>query len=63
MTLPKELVKHTEQDHPDYQALTKATEKMSEIANYVNDKKREAGNSFTLSSSESEFFFFFFQKT
>ena len=37
-------MKHTWQEHPDYESLVKASNKISEIADYLNTKKKEAEN-------------------
>jgi len=42
--LLQDLVKHTWLDHPDYEPLKKAAEKMKDIAAYLNEKKREGEN-------------------
>eukprot|EP01104_Vermistella_antarctica_P015309 TRINITY_DN498_c0_g1_i2.p1 TRINITY_DN498_c0_g1~~TRINITY_DN498_c0_g1_i2.p1 ORF type:complete len:1180 (-),score=399.95 TRINITY_DN498_c0_g1_i2:156-3695(-) len=42
--LLRELVKHTEVDHPDHAKVQQAAVKMSEVAAYVNQKKAEAEN-------------------
>jgi len=42
--LLQELVNHTRTDHPDYQNLKSALDKMQDVADYVNDKKRMAEN-------------------
>jgi len=42
--LLNELIKHTWQDHRDYEKLVQAGEKMREVAVYVNEKKREFEN-------------------
>jgi hypothetical protein len=40
--LLSELKKHTPSDHPDYPKITEAWTSMQEVANYVNEKKRES---------------------
>jgi hypothetical protein len=42
--LLQDLFKHTPEGHPDYEDLKKALEKMQTVADYVNEKKREAEN-------------------
>jgi len=42
--LLQELFKHTSKDHPDYANLAAATQKVQAVAEYMNDKKREAEN-------------------
>ncbi|KAF2078632.1 hypothetical protein CYY_000003 [Polysphondylium violaceum] len=42
--LLQDLVKHTWIDHPDYEPLKKAADKMKDIAAYLNEKKREGEN-------------------
>lgn len=37
-----DLIKHTWSDHQDYSNLKNALEKMEEVANFINEKKREA---------------------
>jgi len=39
-----DLLKHTWKDHQDYSELTKACAAISEVAMYVNERKREADN-------------------
>lgn len=39
--LLQDLVKHTWNDHRDYNNLKQALQKMDEVANYLNQKKRE----------------------
>jgi RhoGEF domain len=38
------LLKYTREDHPDHQALSEAVTKVKDVANYVNEKKKEAEN-------------------
>lgn len=38
------ILKHTSTDHPDYENLQKATSKMAEVADYLNEKIRERQN-------------------
>ena len=40
--LLRELLKHTWKDHPDFDALDGAVEKLANIAMYLNERKREA---------------------
>lgn len=42
--LIKEIVKYTWPNHPDYEDLLAAMDKIKEIAHYVNEKAREAEN-------------------
>ncbi|KAJ5076869.1 faciogenital dysplasia protein [Anaeramoeba ignava] len=42
--LVKELIKNTSKEHPDYQNLIQAQDKIEEVASYLNEKKREAEN-------------------
>jgi len=42
--LLRELIKNTEEDHPDLNNLTKANTSVVNLANYVNEKLREAMN-------------------
>ncbi|EFA77564.1 pleckstrin domain-containing protein [Heterostelium album PN500] len=42
--LLQDLVKFTSDDHPDYDNLSVALKKMKDVAEYVNEKKREAEN-------------------
>lgn len=42
--LLKDLLKHTDEDHPDHLNLERAFEGISEITAFVNEKKREAEN-------------------
>lgn len=42
--LLKDLLKHTDENHPDYFELSKAFEGISELTAFVNEKKREAEN-------------------
>jgi hypothetical protein len=42
--LLQDLVKHTSKDHPDYANLASAAQKVQAVAEYMNDKKREAEN-------------------
>lgn len=42
--LLEDLLKHTKPEHADYAALQQARDKMKEVADYVNDKKKEAEN-------------------
>eukprot|EP01125_Pyxidicula_operculata_P007443 TRINITY_DN2533_c0_g1_i1.p1 TRINITY_DN2533_c0_g1~~TRINITY_DN2533_c0_g1_i1.p1 ORF type:complete len:1306 (-),score=461.85 TRINITY_DN2533_c0_g1_i1:247-4164(-) len=42
--LLRDLLKNTEEHETDFALLSKAVEKMSSVADYVNDKKREAEN-------------------
>ncbi|KYQ90529.1 pleckstrin (PH) domain-containing protein [Tieghemostelium lacteum] len=42
--LLQDLMKHTQETHTDYNDLTLALKKMKEVAEYVNEKKREAEN-------------------
>lgn len=39
-----DLVKHTWPDHKDYATLKQALGSMEEVANYINERKREAEN-------------------
>lgn len=36
-----DLVRHTPQDHPDWSDLVKATEKITKVAEYLNEQKRK----------------------
>lgn len=38
LVIPKDLVKHTPKDHLDYHDLSKALDKISEIADWVNNR-------------------------
>lgn len=40
--LLKDLVKHTWKDHPDYEKLASALEKIAGVAEYLNEQKRDA---------------------
>src|SRR3990167_2750123 len=42
--LLKDLLRHTTEDHPDFKPLSSAYEGILSIANFVNEKKREAEN-------------------
>jgi hypothetical protein len=42
--LLEDLVKHTWNEHPDYEALVKARTQVAEVGKYLNEKKREAEN-------------------
>jgi len=42
--LLQDLVRHTSSDHPDYANLAAAAQKVQAIAEYMNEKKREAEN-------------------
>jgi len=42
--LLQDLVQHTSTDHPDYANLDLATQKVQAVAEYMNEKKREAEN-------------------
>eukprot|EP01129_Flabellula_baltica_P015835 TRINITY_DN8201_c0_g1_i1.p1 TRINITY_DN8201_c0_g1~~TRINITY_DN8201_c0_g1_i1.p1 ORF type:complete len:779 (-),score=145.45 TRINITY_DN8201_c0_g1_i1:1-2337(-) len=42
--LLQELLRNTPTDHPDYPHLTKAIDSIIEVANYVNEKKKQAEN-------------------
>jgi hypothetical protein len=42
--LLQDLVRHTSSDHPDYANLASAAQKVQAVAEYMNDKKREAEN-------------------
>jgi len=44
LMLLEKLLEETPESHPDHVAIKAATEKMSNVANYVNEKKREAEN-------------------
>ena len=36
-----DLLRHTNEDHPDYQNLIKAQSKLSDVGKYVNEKQHE----------------------
>jgi hypothetical protein len=40
----QDLLRHTEETHPDYQDLTLALSKIEEVVAYVNERKRLAEN-------------------
>jgi hypothetical protein len=42
--LLKDLLKHTDEDHPDYENLRKAQVKIEAVVEYVNERKRLAEN-------------------
>eukprot|EP00012_Vannella_robusta_P005789 CAMPEP_0206209004 /NCGR_PEP_ID=MMETSP0166-20121206/16632_1 /ASSEMBLY_ACC=CAM_ASM_000260 /TAXON_ID=95228 /ORGANISM="Vannella robusta, Strain DIVA3 518/3/11/1/6" /LENGTH=95 /DNA_ID=CAMNT_0053630281 /DNA_START=442 /DNA_END=726 /DNA_ORIENTATION=+ len=42
--LLKDLFKHTWEDHPDYANLKQAAEKMGEVIEFLDQKKRESEN-------------------
>jgi RhoGEF domain len=42
--LLQDLVKHTPPKHADHANLAKALKKMKDVADYVNERKREAEN-------------------
>lgn len=42
--LLQDLCKHTHAGHPDYEKLNQALKKMKDVADYVNERKREAEN-------------------
>jgi len=43
-TCDADLHKHTDEEHADFENLSKALQKMKEVADYVNERKREAEN-------------------
>lgn len=46
--LLKELLKHTPDDHPDYEYLSKSCQSIEEIVKKINERKREKDNSFKI---------------
>jgi hypothetical protein len=42
--LLQDLLKYTTPKHADYEGLSKALQKMKDVADYVNERKREAEN-------------------
>lgn len=44
LLLLKELVTCTEEHHPDFENICKAIEKVKEIADFVNDQKKQVDN-------------------
>ncbi len=66
--LLQEIFKNTPESHVDYSSLNKALEKMRDVAEYVNEKKRIAENLNQVNAVQEAlgrkievlFFFFFF---
>jgi len=46
--LINDLIRNTNEDHPDYKPLNDALEKIKHITSYINEKKREAEDAFAM---------------
>ncbi|KAF2075041.1 hypothetical protein CYY_003651 [Polysphondylium violaceum] len=46
--LINDLIRNTNEDHPDFKPLTDALEKIKHITSYINEKKREAEDAFAM---------------